>query len=223
MISSFLVRTVQQTRHLLLEAVVRRFPGRRLGVGALRPRLGAGLARLARVATRCGRRGGLFQNSGLLKLAGHLHAGVEQLDCAARRQHNPRDDVPPAGWLGGRRFRLIQAGRAKFEVEASGRRKRTGSRSRRTFPLCRVALPSETASMVLRTAWAFLLISALSDRHYTFFLDGCGGVRQATASHPRRRGAFPHTLGGFHNGRRTSGRASVGLIFAIDVAKPFEL
>ena len=64
-----------------------------------------------------GRRRGLFQNSGLLELAGHLHAGMEQLDCASRRQYNPSDNVPPASRLGGRRFRLIQAGRAKFESE----------------------------------------------------------------------------------------------------------
>ena len=76
--------------------------------------------------------------------------------------------------------------------------------------------------MVLRTAWAFLLIKALSDRHYTFFWMGV--AVSAKRPHLTRGGVgLPHTLGGFHNGRRTSGRASVGLIFAIGVAKPFEL
>ena len=47
------------------------------GVGALRPRLGAGWGRRrAHLVARRGRRRGLFQNSGLLELAGHLHAGV---------------------------------------------------------------------------------------------------------------------------------------------------
>ena len=125
------VGTAQQTSHLLFEALKRC----RLGVGAaLRPRLGAGRGRTRAFAARGGRRRGLFQNSGLLEFAGHLHAGIEQLDCASRRQYNPCDNVPPASRLGGRRFRLIQAGRAKLESEASGHRKRTGSRNRRMFP-----------------------------------------------------------------------------------------
>jgi hypothetical protein len=45
-----------------------------------------------------------------LNAAGHLNAGVEQLHCALRGQHDPRDDVPLAGWLGGWRFRLIPWG-----------------------------------------------------------------------------------------------------------------
>lgn len=52
------------------------------GVGAPRLRLGADRARLFRAPVRCGRRRALFQNSGLLELAGQLPAGVEQLDCA---------------------------------------------------------------------------------------------------------------------------------------------
>jgi hypothetical protein len=101
--SRFLVGTAQQTSHLLFEALKRC----RLGVGAaLRPRLSAGRGRLAHFAARGGRRRGLFQNSGLLELAGHLHAGIEQLDCASRRQYNPSDNVPPASRLGGRRFHL---------------------------------------------------------------------------------------------------------------------
>ena len=120
---------------------------RRLGVGALRWWLAAGWGRLARVPARSRRRGGLFQNSGFLKCARQLHAGVNQLDCTFPCQHNSRDNVSLAGWLGGRRFHIIQADRAKFEVGACGRRKGTGSRSRRTSPVCRVALPSETGSM----------------------------------------------------------------------------
>lgn len=77
---------------------------RRLGVGALRWWLAAGWGRLARVPARSRRRGGLFQNSGFLKCARQLHAGVNQLDCTFPCQHNSRDNVSLAGWLGGRRF-----------------------------------------------------------------------------------------------------------------------
>ena len=90
---------------------------RRLGVGALRWWLAAGWGRLARVPARSRRRGGLFQNSGFLKCARQLHAGVNQLDCTFPCQHNSRDNVSLAGWLGGRRFHIIQADRAKFESE----------------------------------------------------------------------------------------------------------
>jgi hypothetical protein len=108
--SQFFVRTAQQTSHLLFEA----FERCRLGVDALRPLLGGGRGRLA---TGGGRRRGFFQDSSLLELAGQLHAGVDQLDCASGRQYNPSDNMPPASRLGGWRFRFIQAGRAKFESQ----------------------------------------------------------------------------------------------------------
>ena len=78
----------------------------------------SGRSRLAPVAERCGRRGGFFQNTGLLECACNLIAGVEQLDCASRRQHNSRHHMSLAGWLVVRRFRFVQAGRAKFESGA---------------------------------------------------------------------------------------------------------
>ena len=127
MISSVLVGTAQQTRHLLLEAVVRRFPGRQLGVGALRPRLRAGRPRLAASPPDAGGAGVSF------KIPACLNGPAICMQALSNSTAPPGVNTIrattcrlPVG-LAGREISPHPSGSSKVRVEASGRRKRTGS------------------------------------------------------------------------------------------------